>query len=191
MGRVQIEPRHDFAYGFTSSRSTRLGLAIVFLVAGVPISAGAGALFGLIIGFALNPGGDPSAVIAIPIMLALLAGGLFAAWAVVSMLRVTRSAAWLEGLRLTVRNVRPRTVDLRSARSVQIRPTRMRWRAPGRTGTIPELVVTGEPAIVHLRLSTGEGFPLPPPDIAALMSALSMAGAPGAAHVIEYLRAGY
>lgn len=192
-GRVQIEPRHEFAYGFTSTRGTRLGVAIAITAVGVPAGFVAGLLLGLVLAFAVNPDGDAGAVIAIPVVLALLGGGLFGVWALVSILRVTRTSAWLEGPRLTVRHVRPRTADLLHARSIAIRPTQMRWRGsgPGRSETIPELVVTGEPAIVHMRLSTGEGQPLPPQDITALISALSSTGAPGAAHVVRYLRAGY
>ncbi|GAA3914143.1 hypothetical protein [Actinoplanes auranticolor] len=190
---MQIEPRHEFAYGFTSSRSTRLGVAIAIAVIGVPAGFGAGLLFGLVLAFAVNPDGDAGAVIAIPIVLALLGAGLFGVWALVNILRVTRTSAWRHGSRLTVRHVRSRTADLTRARSIEIRPTRLRWRdsGPGRTDTIPELVVIGEPAIVHMRLSTGEGQPLPPQDIAALISVLSSTGGPGAAHVVQYLSAGY
>jgi hypothetical protein len=190
MRPVQIEPRHEFAYGFTSSRGARLGAAIAIAVVGVPVGFGAGFLFGLGLAFAVNPDGDAGAVVAIPIVLGLLGGGLFAAWALAGILRVTRTSAWLEGSRLTVQRMRPHPVDLARARSVEIRPTSMHWRA-SRPGTIPELVVTGEAATVRMRLSTGEGHPLPPQDIAALISVLSSTDAPGAAHVVQYLLAGY
>ena len=192
MRRVRIETRHEFAYGFTSSRATRLGAAIAITVVGVPISFGAGLLFGLVLAFVVNPDGSFGVAIVVAIAPALLGAGLFGVWGVVNILRVTRTSAWLEGTRLTVQHVFPNTVDLARARSVEIRLTRMLWRTPGaRTGTIPELVVAGDSGIVRMRLSTGEGQPLPAHDIAALVSVLSSTGAPGAGSVVQFLRIGY
>ncbi|GIE93158.1 hypothetical protein [Paractinoplanes rishiriensis] len=188
---MQIESRHELAYGFAESRSSRLAVMIIIGVVGTPASFAAGLMLGLVIAFSLGPGGNMGALIAIPVVLGLVGAGLFGAWAVVNIIRVARTAAWLEGSRLTVRAARQRTVDLGRARSVAVRPTQMRWRAADRADTIPQLLVVGESDEVRLRLATGEGTPLPPQDVAALVSALSATSAPGGADAIEYLRTSY
>jgi hypothetical protein len=188
--QVQAEPRHDFSYGFTTSRHTRMAVVIVIGVVGTPAGTVLGLVLGSLLVVANDPDGSDRSLIAVPVALGVLLALLFGAVALWYALRIVWMSAWLEGTRLTVRDRRtPVSADLARARTVTIAPTPNRWRVPGRTGAVPQLVVVGEGATVHMRLSTGEGLPLPPQDIDALVVALSRT--PVAADAVRFLRTEY
>ncbi|GAA1657701.1 hypothetical protein [Actinoplanes couchii] len=181
--------RHELSYGFTTTRSSRLATVIIFGVVGAPLCLVAGILAGLVASFVSDTSGDLAQwKVVASILFGVLLMGLFTALMVFNAVKVTRTTAWLEGSRLTIRTVRPRTVDLAMAPSVGIHPTQLRWRTPGRSDMIAELVIAGPAENTYLRLSTGEGYPMPPHDISALINVLAATGVPGSANVIHYLR---
>ena len=186
--------RHQFSYGFTTSRSTRLLLLTFGGVLGVPAAGCLGAVVGGGIATILDrPGPEGRALIMIPVVLgAVLAGGMLA-WIVFNLRTVAAMGAWLEGTRLTVRERRTRTVDLARARSVSLQPSRIRWKTPPQAGVatsdqIPEMVVTGDEGEVRMRLSNAERVPLPPRELHVLAGALASVQAPGAADVAQHLQ---
>ncbi|WP_125803330.1 hypothetical protein [Actinoplanes sp. ATCC 53533] len=191
-----LPARHQFSYGFGSSRSTRL----TFLTLGGLLGVVAAGCLGGILGFAIasvveaGTGKGDSDLIVIPVIVVLLLTGGVLTWLVVNILAVVKMGAWLDGTRLTVRQRRSRTVDLAGARSVALQPTRLAWKAaPAGVATagserIPEVVVTGPEGTVRMRLCDGERTPLPPQDLHVLAGVLSVAPAAGAAEVAKHLR---
>ncbi|GIJ57369.1 hypothetical protein Vau01_048850 [Virgisporangium aurantiacum] len=116
-----------------------------------------------------------------------------AAFVLYQILALARTAAWLEGSRLTVRRVRARTVDLASARIVSLsahnerhRPLQGAVSTPIRT---PYLSASDDATTVHLRLRDPHGGLLPPEEMRALADAVSVARCPGAEDVASWFRA--
>ena len=116
-----------------------------------------------------------------------------AAFVLYQVLALARTAAWLEGSRLTVRRVRARTVDLASARIVSLsasterhRPLRGAVGVPQRT---PYLSVSDDSTTVHLRLRDPKGGLLPSDEMRALAGAVSVARCPGAEDAASWFRA--
>lgn len=195
-GVQPLPSRHEFSYGFRTSRSTRL----TFLTLGGILGVVAAGCLGGILGFALaslveaGTGKGDSDLIAIPVVLTcLLAGGVIV-WLVVNILAVVKMGAWLDGTRLTVRQRRSRTIDLAGAGSVALQPTRLAWKA-GQGGVaaaggerIPEVVATGPEGTVRMRLCDGERTPLPVQDLYVLAGVLSVVPAAGAADVARHLQ---
>lgn len=189
-------PHHEFSYGFKSSRSTRLAFLTLSGLFGVLAAGCLGGIVGMAIASLVEAGtgdGDRD-LLAVPVILiCLLAGGVLT-WVVINIIAVAKMGAWLQGTRLTVRQRRSRTVDLARARSVSIRPSRLRWKATqagvvtALSERVPEVVVSSERGVLRMRLCDGERAPLPKQDLQVLAVALSRVDVPGAADVSQRLQ---
>ena len=106
---------------------------------------------------------------------------------------LARTGAWLEGSRLTVRRIRTRTVDLASARWVELSAHTEIQPAPIGAVDVPvrtPVLSAGDGSTtVHLRLRNRDGGLLPPHEMRALADAVSAADCPGAPDAVSWLRA--
>ncbi|TCB95584.1 hypothetical protein E0H26_19165 [Micromonospora zingiberis] len=183
--------------GFRQTRAGRLTVLVLLGVLGIGAAGCLGAILGMFVLWALSSSGADSRTLfnvvmfGLPVLLATTMTG----WMVRNVLVVLRSAAWLDGTRLTVQRIRPRTVDLATAHSVVLRPSSRRFTmsAPGVTRVnderIPELLVVGPEGTVRLMLAVDTGAPLPQADLFALANVLSTVRRPGAAEVAQELHA--
>ncbi|MGC5029440.1 hypothetical protein [Micromonospora sp. DT229] len=189
--------RIQLSSGFRQTRSGRLTVLVLLGVLGVVVAGCLGAVVGMFLLWTLSSSDTESRALFNVVIFgtpAVLATAM-TAWVIRSVLVVLRSAAWLDGTRLTVQRIRPRTVDLATAHQVALRPTNRRFTvtAPGATRVneerIPELVVTGPEGSVRLMLAVDTGAPLPQRELIALATVLSTVRRPGAAEVAHELSA--
>ncbi|HWS33273.1 MAG TPA: hypothetical protein VN408_11080 [Actinoplanes sp.] len=187
---MQTEYRYQLTHGFTTTRGSRLAVMIISSLFGIPVSFLIGILLGTILVVVADRFADLDAgSVAVPVLLGVILAGVYATFALYGVLKIVRTTALLAGSRLTVKSAfSSRTVDMRAATSVGIHQTQVRWRFPGRNDMIAELIVAGPFPTLYLRLATADALPMPPQDIAALMSFLSATSVPGSDHVIQYLR---
>ncbi|WP_341719475.1 hypothetical protein QQG74_06965 [Micromonospora sp. FIMYZ51] len=181
-------------YGF---RHTRAGRLTTVLLLGLP-AVGFAACLGTVLSWVTITLLDVADIGSADAVGPLLYGipGLFVAamagWWVWSLLAVLRTAAWLDGTRLTVQRVRPRTVDLVTANSIGLRPTNRRFKAPPPGVTddrVPELLVAGPDGSVRLPLLVDTGTLPPRSQLVALAEMLATIQRPGAAEVAQELHA--
>lgn len=187
---MQTEYRYQLTHGFTTTRGSRLAVMIVTSLFGIPVSFLIGFLLGSIMIVVADRFADLDFKAAVvPVLSGVILAALYATFALYGVLKIVRPAALLEGSRLTVKSAfGSRTVDMAAATSVGIRQTQVRWRFPGRSDTVAELIFAGPFPTMHLRLATADALPMPPQDIAALRSFLATTNVPGSDHVIQYLR---
>jgi hypothetical protein len=180
--------RVRLSVGFERSRGVRLA---VTTLAGLLAAFGAGCV-GLIAGMMLvwlvDDAGSGWA--SLPFGLAAVFAVAVLVLAALGVARIVRFGAWLDGNRLTVRNVRARTADLAGARSVAIRSTRspLAGAPAGVDPVVRMLDVTTDQGLVQLRLASLERVLLPPNQLLALADAVAAARCPGAAEVVGWLR---
>lgn len=170
-------PRLRLCVGFAGARTGRV-LTIALL--GSLVAAALGGL-----GFAL----------AGPVLTAILTGPVLLA-TMLMIVFVVRSAAWLDGTRLTVRGLRTRTVDLAAARSVELRHLQRREVGPvpgvdlvAEAPPISALVARAGGVVVRLRFVSGAVTELPPEQLRALADAVSAGDCPGVPEAAGWLRA--
>ncbi len=127
---------HSFqlSSGFRQTRASRLTALALLGVVGIVAAGCLGAMISMVMMWGLSTqGADGRGLFnllffGIPALFATA----MAVWLVRNVLLVVRSAAWLDGTRLTVQRIRPRTVDLAAADIVALRPTQRRF-----TGSCP------------------------------------------------------
>ena len=177
---------HEFAYGFRNAGPRLVGIVVLgVMLAVVTVCLGAFLSFAISSLIDRAVGGNATAVLVVSgVFIGLVAAGPVA-WSVITFMAVLRMSARLDGTTLTVRERRARSVDLTRARTVLIRPTAKRMAGSG--GFIHELVVTADNGHVRMRLSDGEGGPLPPHDLYVLAEALSRLRLPPASEAAKRL----
>ncbi|GAA1799286.1 hypothetical protein GCM10009682_21150 [Luedemannella flava] len=171
--------------GYGTTRRRRLVLLSIYGAMLLPAGCCLGALLSLITTnlFVRSQAENPAWSVACGLLVALPLG----AFPVLMMVRITRLAAWLEGTRLTVRQFRTRSVDLRTARSVRLDTILERGPANSAVRS-PVMTVVGPEGSVKLMLRGRDGALLPAPEMIALADALSTTACPGAHESATWLR---